>query len=87
MAINPKKRYMFKVKVYDGFDEVEGKEHYYTDYGYLDSRTEGGALETLSAYYGNDLTEINLTPLEDGFVCLMSEDMYNKILENRETYG
>ena len=63
------------------------KENYYTDYGYVDSYTEGGVLEALSAYYGNDLMEINLTPLEDGFVCLLSADMYNEILENRETYG
>lgn len=87
MAMDAKKRYMFKANVQDYYDEIEGKARYYTDYGYVDSYTEGGVLEALSAYYGNDLMEVNLTPLEDGFVCLLSENMYNEILENRETYG
>ena len=87
MAMPPKKRYMFKVKVYDFFDELEGKDVYYTNYGYIDSRTEGEALEILSTCYCNGLAEIHLTPLKDGFVCLMSENMYNEILESNRIYG
>lgn len=78
-------RYLFKATIFDG--GFPNEETYYTEYGYIDGKSYDEIGEKLHKQYGLDLVEISLKPLEEGYVFLIPEELYNEIKDGSETYG
>lgn len=76
-------KYAFKISAVD--EEDHGSE--FTEYGVLYARDNHEALQKLENFYGEEnLTAIELIPLNEDFIFFTNEETYKAFVENKEPF-